>query len=81
MKRNSIQQVLFHFIWSTGSIKTFKLCNTKNYLEINLLEKKKHFVKYFVVCKTFLKLQCLVNDLVDSLELLRFIYAYIQYII
>ena len=51
-KKKSIQQVLFHLIRSTGSIKTFKLCSIKNDLD-KFMRKKEHFVKYFVVCEIF----------------------------
>ena len=43
MKQNSMQQVLFHFIWSKGSIKTSSYGKNfqqyKNYFEIYLWEK------------------------------------------
>ena len=68
-----------------GSIKAFKLCSKKINLRWTCEEKrifgKRIFGKIFLSVWNFLKLQCLVDDLVDSLELLRFIYAYIQYII
>ena len=68
-----MQEVLFHFSTSTNSIKIQlvqkTLGNIKNCLEINLQRKKKPFAKHFV------ELQCLVDDLVDFLELFMFINA------
>ena len=46
----------------------------KNSLDINLWRKKEHLAKYFVVCETF-RLQCLLDDLVNFLELSVFINA------
>ena len=43
------------------------------------MRKKRIILKYFIVCEFFLELQCLVDDLVDVLELSMFIKAYIQW--
>ena len=43
------------------------------------MRKKRIVIKYFIVCEFFLELQCLVDDLVDVLELSMFIKAYIQW--
>ena len=50
----------------------------KNYLN-KYVRKKRIVIKYFIVCEFFLELQCLVDDLVDVLELSMFIKAYIQW--
>ena len=53
-RKSSVQQVLFHFSMSVGSIKILK--NPGQYkicLEINLCRKNEHFAKYFLVCKFF----------------------------
>ena len=77
-KKYSIDEVLFHFSMSMSSIniqlvlKT--LDNINNYLEINLQRKiKRTFRQTFRSMRTFLELQCLVEDLVDFLELSMFI--------
>ena len=50
------------------------LDNINNYLEINLQRKiKRTFRQTFRSMRTFLELQCLVEDLVDFLELSMFI--------
>ena len=61
-KKKSILQLLFHFGWSTTSIKIFSKCkkmgSIKDSLEINLRGKKElNFAKYVVICKHFLELQ------------------------
>ena len=41
------------------------------------MRKKKRFAKHFIVCNFFLELQCLVNDLVELLELPLLINAFL----
>ena len=45
------------------------------------MRKRRTFHKIFYSMRNFLELQYLVDNLVDFLELLMFINAYIQYII
>ena len=45
------------------------------------MRKKRTFRKIFCRMRNFLELQCLINNLADFLELLKFINAYIQCII
>ena len=81
-QKNSMQQVLFHLFRARAvlvSIKNFG--QYKNLPWDKFVRKKITFCKIFHNMQNFLELQRLFDHLVDFLELLMFINAYIQYII
>ena len=53
----------------------------KNYIKIKFVKKQRTFRKIFPIMQNFLGLQCLVDDLVDFLELLMIINGYLKYIV
>ena len=61
---------MFHFSRSTGSIKVFSVKNLEQYKKLpsNKFVKKDIFWKTFCSMQNFLKLQFLVDDLVDFLN-------------
>ena len=53
----------------------------KNYIKVKFVKKKRTFRKIFPIMQNFLGLQCLVDDLVEFLELLMMINGYLKYIV